>query len=55
MQIHQFPRPVRADLRLALEASKKSQAEAKARSAMHDALQRVMATTRQEFQLKEMV
>lgn len=55
MQIHQFPRPVRADLRLAYEASKKSQAEAKARNAMHDALQRVMATTRQEFQLKETV
>lgn len=55
MKVHEFPRPVRADLRLAFEASMKSQAEAKARNAMYDSLQRVMATTRQQFQLKENV
>lgn len=55
MTIYEFPRTARCDERLALEASKRSQAEAKARNAMYDALQRVMATTRHEFQLKETV
>lgn len=52
MGFQKTPERQALELRQAIAASKRSQAEAKARNAMHDALQRVMQTTRNEFQLK---
>lgn len=53
MQTTEFPARMLRDQRLAYEASKKSQAEAKAKTAMRDELMRVMETTRNEYLIKE--
>ena len=50
---NEFPARILRDQRLAYEASKKSQAEAKAKTAMRDELMRVMETTRNEYLSKE--
>lgn len=49
MQKSDLPTPLRRDAQLVYEASKKSQAEAKAKTAMLDELRRVMQTTRNEY------